>query len=307
MESKVNYTVVGAFVLLLMLMLIFIIIWLSGASNHRKYTTYLVLMHESVSGLTLNSAVKYNGVTVGNVKDISLNAHNPNQVSLLLDIEEGTPVKEDTHATLMSQGLTGLSFVNLTGGSEQSPLLKASENEAYPIIKTEPSLMLRLDTAVRQLSITLAGLSKDIREVLDKDNRLAVRNTLQNLDKLTTALAANAKQIDASVKSTHTILKNTAEASKKFPVLVNNLNHASVQVIDVTHKLSKASATTAMAMQDTRTFMQTVTHQALPQMVQTLNSLQSVSGQLKDLAIDLRQNPSMLIRGRQPFKPGPGE
>jgi len=307
MESKVNYTVVGAFVLVLTLSLIFFVVWLSGMKEHRKYTPYLIWMNESVNGLTINSAVKYNGVTVGNVKNISLNVHNPKQVRVLLDIEQDIPIKEDTRATLMSQGLTGLSFVNLTGGSEQSPLLKARKDEVYPVIKTEPSFMLRLDTAVRQLSITLTGLSQDIRGLLDKDNRLAVKHTLQNLDQLTTALAANAKQIDASVKSTQTILKNTAEASQQFPTLVNNLNNASTQVIEVSNKLSKASTSTTMAMQDARAFMQTVTNQALPQMIQTLNNLQGVSGQIKDVTADLRQNPAMLIRGRQPLKPGPGE
>lgn len=307
MESKVNYTVVGSFVLILTAVVIFLVIWLSGKSSSRQYTTYLVLMNESVNGLSVNSAVKYNGVTVGNVKDISLNAHNPNQVRLLLDIDADTPVKVDTRATLMSQGLTGLSFVNLTGGSPNAPLLKTEQDEVYPVIQTEASFMLRLDNAVRQLSINITDLSTDIRELLDKDNRLAVKNTLKNLYTVTAALAANARQIDESVKSTHLILKNTAEASERFPVLINNLNNASINVIEVTKKLDKASVATTAAMQDAHTFMQTISNQALPQALQTLNSLHSVSAQIKDLTMDLRQNPSMLIRGRQPLKPGPGE
>ncbi len=307
MESKVNYTVVGAFILFFIASLIFFIIWLSGTRDHRAYTTYLAIMNESVNGLTFNSAVKYNGVTVGDVNDIVLNTHNPNQVRVLLNIARDIPIKEDTRAMLMSQGLTGLSFVNLTGGSPTSPALKREKNQKYPIIKTKPSLMFRLDAAMRQLSITLTSLSKDVREVLDKDNRLAVKHTLQQIEQLTATLAANANQIDAGIKSSEIILKNTAKASQELPLLLNNLNRASVNVIAVTQKLSKTSEKTTVAMQDAHTFMQTVSHQVLPQAIQTLNRLQNASGQIKDLALDLRQNPAMLIRGRQSINLGPGE
>ncbi len=57
-------------------------------------------MHESVAGLGVNSAVKYNGVNVGSVKKTSLNNQNPEQVRLLLQIEEHTPITEGTTATL---------------------------------------------------------------------------------------------------------------------------------------------------------------------------------------------------------------
>lgn len=271
MESKVNYSIVGAFVIALIGLLVFFIVWLTGASNNKKYHIYLVLMDESVSGLTNNSPVKYNGVTVGNINSISLNVHNPNQVRLLLDIEEGTPIKEDTRATLMSQGLTGLSYVNLTGGSVTASLLKSGKDEAYPVIKSEPSLMFRLDSALRQVSVSLTELSQDMRDLLDKNNRIAVKHTLQNLDKISATLASNAKQIDASLKSTQLLLKNAADTSTRFPAVINNLNNASVGVIAATQKLTAASTAT------------------------------------KELAQDLKQNPAMLIRGRQPLKPGPGE
>ncbi len=72
MESNVNYTLVGAFVLVLTIALIIFITWLSTGFSTKHYKNYLVIMHESVSGLGNNSSVKYNGVNVGTVKKIYL-------------------------------------------------------------------------------------------------------------------------------------------------------------------------------------------------------------------------------------------
>lgn len=293
MESKVNYTLVGLFMVILTMVLIVGAIWLAGISNHKKYITYLAFMNESVNGLTDNAPVKFNGVSVGYVKAISLNDNNPNQVRLMLNIESDAPIKIDTHATLMSQGLTGLSFVNLSGGSIASPLLKAKPGKQYAIIKTEASFLLRVDGAIRQLTDTLTGLSTDVRKIVDNENQQAFKKTLQNLDQITAMLAKNAKQIDASIKSTQLMLKNTAQASQQLPKVIDNLN--------------QASHATIVTMKDSHAFIQATSSQALPQAIQTLDGLQTLSRQLKDLTGDFQQNPAMLVLGKQSAKSGPGE
>ena len=73
MESKVNFTIVGLFTLTLVAALIAILLWLgTGGRYYKVYDTYYAYMNESVSGLNLNAPVKYRGVEVGNVRDISL-------------------------------------------------------------------------------------------------------------------------------------------------------------------------------------------------------------------------------------------
>src|SRR5690606_13963340 len=101
METKVNYAIVGAFVLVLGAVLIAGALWLaSGGTLQKKYDPYLAIMAESVAGLNLNAPVKYNGVDVGKVREIQLDSANPERVRLMFAIERGTPVKEDTIAVL---------------------------------------------------------------------------------------------------------------------------------------------------------------------------------------------------------------
>jgi phospholipid/cholesterol/gamma-HCH transport system substrate-binding protein len=118
----VNYALIGGFVLGLGAVLVAILLWLaSGGAWQQKYDVYRAVLDESVAGLNLNAPVKYNGVAVGKVQGIALDKANPARVNLLFAIEHGTPVKEDTIAVLKTQGLTGIAFVELNGGSPASP------------------------------------------------------------------------------------------------------------------------------------------------------------------------------------------
>jgi phospholipid/cholesterol/gamma-HCH transport system substrate-binding protein len=106
---------VGAFVLTLGAALIAGVLWLaSGGSWQKQYDLYLAVVDESVAGLNLNAPVKYNGVDVGKVQDITLDSANPQQVRLLFAIEYGAPIREDTVAVLKTQGLTGIAYVELS-------------------------------------------------------------------------------------------------------------------------------------------------------------------------------------------------
>ncbi|MES2141721.1 MAG: MlaD family protein [Pseudomonadota bacterium] len=216
MESKINYTLVGAFVLILTVALIVFITWLSAGFTTKNYNTYLVIMNESVAGITTNSTVKYNGVDVGSVKQISLCKSNPKQVRLLLQIEEHTPITAGTTATLNSQGLTGITYIALQGSDADHAPLKIEPGEKYPIIKSTPSLFIRLDTALRDLTINMNQITQDINGVLGGKNPERFREILNNLNTTTNHLAAQSQQLDS-------ILINTAKSTQLFPSLIDTL------------------------------------------------------------------------------------
>ena len=151
MEPKVNYTLVGLFVALLGTALLAGVVWLSRTDYRGVYDRYYTYMTESVSGLSADSAVKYRGVDVGRVKEITLNPENPEEVRIALDLVRGTPVKVDTVAVLETQGLTGISTVNLTGGSRDAPPLAAKPGEKFLVIQSRPSFFFRLDLALSRV------------------------------------------------------------------------------------------------------------------------------------------------------------
>ena len=177
MEEKVNFAVVGVFVLVLSAALIGGVLWISsGRTYGTSFDLYHTYMNESVAGLNLNAPVRYRGVDVGRVKRIALAPGNVEQVQVTLAIESGTPVKVDTVAILSTQGLTGIAFVDLTGGSRDAPPLKAEPGAPYPVIRSGPSLMVRLDASLIDVAQTFknaARLTDELPQLVQRLQRSA--------------------------------------------------------------------------------------------------------------------------------------
>lgn len=278
MESKVNLAVIGLFVLILGALLIGGVLWLSGGKSYGKsYDTYLVYMSESVSGLNPDAPVRYRGVQVGGVRDISLAPGNVELVQLTLDIEHGTPVKQDTVAVLQVQGLTGIAHIDLAGGSREALPLQAKPDEKYPVIPTGPSLMLRLDSGITTLLANLNRSSENINALLDEENRAAMHRTLANLDRLSGALAGT-----------------------DLPQLLQRLQRSADRFDRMANALALAGTRTADTLGSVRA-------ETLPEARQAIAELRELTASLRRFSEALERNPGLLLQGRENLKPGPGE
>ena len=314
MEQRVNYALVGFFVLLLGGALIAAVVWLGAGTEHTQYETYVAYMKESVSGLNPKAPVKYRGVAVGQVRSIALDKNNPERVRLLLDIEKGTPIKEDTKAVLATQGITGIAYVELTGGNRESPPLKAKPGEEYPEIPTGPSLLLRLDQAVSTLLSQLSSVATNLNDVaervstlLDQNKQHAIANTLDNVERMTGALAERVNEMGDTVGHVNTILKNTAQVSAELPGLMNRVGDsvtAAQQTIDTVNKTaSSLDKLVNTAQHELSGFSRNTLSQINPVLIQ----MQQLSEALRRLGQELERHPNMLLFGRPEGRPGPGE
>ncbi len=300
METRFNYTMVGAFVVVLGLALIIIALWLSVGLRHENYKLYGTYMHESVSGLSINSPVKFNGVAVGYVSDIKLSKRHPQSVLLLLKIKAGTPIIKGTKSTLKVQGLTGLAYVSVSGGKLGSKPIKAKAGERYPMIQSKPSFYAHLDDTLEQVSSALQSL-------LSKENQENLQETLKNLQQVTTVLSKNSVALDKSIGDASVILDNTAKASKEFPQLVNQVQISAKSFQDMSKSITDTSNQVNATMRDVRIGVQAFTDQALPEGVLAMGDLKQLLVSLQHLNRTLEQDPSVLLRGKKPLPPGPGE
>src|SRR5688572_27588117 len=189
MEPKGSYAAVGLFVLLFGITIVITVLWLIGIGGGKK-SVFLVYMKESISGLTEDAAVKHRGVDVGKVSQITFSPEDPETILLKLEIDPETPVREDTKAQLEFQGLTGLAFINLVGGSRESPPLRQKRGEPYPVIEGRASMLARLDERVSELMESLKKTSDELGEVLGEVDSAALGQTLANLERVTGSLAA---------------------------------------------------------------------------------------------------------------------
>jgi len=301
METKVNYALVGAFVLTLSVAIVAGVLWISSGGTTRKdYDTYLAYSSESVSGLNRQAPVKYKGVEVGAVREIGLDPEDPQNVRLVLAIERGVPIKQDTVAVLSVQGLTGIAFLDLEGGSKDSPLLVPTGPGDFPVIATRPSLFRRLDTQVTALVADLSRAAQNVNQILDDDTRAALQRTASDLDTVVHAVAARSKTIDTVLVDAARTLENSARASAQLTELTRQVGRSA----DAVERAAEALRATAT---DATGGVQQLRADTLPALQRLLADARAVTASLAQLAQELERSPNALLVGRQPMPPGPGE
>jgi phospholipid/cholesterol/gamma-HCH transport system substrate-binding protein len=304
----VNYAVVGAFVLVLGAALIAAVLWIaSGGTLAKKYDLYLAIENESVAGLNLNAPVKYNGVAVGKVSDIALDPANPEQVRLTFAIERGTPIKEDTVATLKVQGLTGIAYIELAGGAQASPPLRATAAEPYPVIRTTPSLAARLENVLSTVLAKLDSTSNNVNALLSDANRAAFTSALTDIATLARTLAARKDTIDTGLRDAARTFDHSARASAQFGPTLDRIDRAADSVEKMGNEVARAGNNAARTVDTVGADVQHFTADTLPELQRLLGELSVLSTSLRRLSEQTERNPSSLLRGRSPVPEGPGE
>lgn len=298
---------VGIIVLVLFASLVSVGLWLSVGFNQKEYTLYTVYINESVSGLSEDSPVKYNGVQVGFVKKIRLNTNDPRQVELLLSIEDDIPITTSTFATLISQGITGVTYVGLSAGSSNLTPLQKMPGEPYPVIPTKPSLFNQLDTVLKEVAENVNKVSMQTQRIFNEENARYIRKSLANIDRFSTVIADDSAHIDRSLKNADIMLANVARASKDFPATMKELKSGILHFNQLMGTLGTAGKDISKTMVSGKKAVDKFSQQTLPPAVILLNRLNAISANLEEVSKELRQNPSVVLRGTKPPKPGPGE
>ena len=308
--------------MLLGAILIVAVLWLaSGGSLQKKVDLYLAIVQESVAGLNLNAPVKYNGVDVGKVQNIQLDPYNPEHVQLIFAIKRGTPIKVDTVAVLKTQGLTGIAYIELDGGTKNAAPLVATGQQKYPVIQTKPSLSTRLENILTTVLAKLDNTSSNIDSILSRENQAAFKNTLADIAIVSKTIAAHKTEIAAGIANAARTADNTARATQKLnPIVdkiepaIDQLNLTIAQMNRSAAAIEKAGQAAAIASTSAGKTVTSVganieryTAETLPEVQRLLAELNELSASLKRLSEQTERDPASLLRGRSTVPDGPGE
>lgn len=303
-----NYPLVGAFVLVLGAVFVAGVLWLaSGGAFQKSYDLYLAIVDESVAGLNLNAPVKYNGVDVGKVRQIRLDPGNPEQVNLLFAIEHGTPIRQDTVAVLKTQGLTGIAYVELSGGTRDALLLHASEGSDYPVIHTKPSLSARLENLLTTVLTKLDSLSSNVNAILSEENRSAFAGAVADIASVARTIAARKDALDSGITHAARTFENTSRATAQLGPVLDRIGRSADAVGKMGTEVARTSASAGKAVDAVGTDVQRFGAETLPELERLLEELTVLSASLRRLSEQTERNPASLLFGRRPVPEGPGE
>jgi phospholipid/cholesterol/gamma-HCH transport system substrate-binding protein len=216
METKANYVAVGGFVLICLLGLVVTLLWLAGAQYSQEYEYFQTSFKGPVTGLGNGTTVRYNGIDVGRVTDLKFDPNDPQKVIAMLQVKPALNIREDSEASIESQGLTGGSYVEISGGTKKSKGLVPAYSGQIPFIKSSPSTLQQLEESAPELFDKLNHAADKINVLLSPNNMKNFSGILgnlndvtANLNKITAPLAKDMPELDATIK-------NVAQASAKL-------------------------------------------------------------------------------------------
>ncbi len=331
MQTRPAYATVGLFVIVLSAAIIVTGVWFGFGDPKPAANSYVVYLTDSVAGLRMNSTVRYRGVDVGRVREIGLAPGDPGRVRLLVEIDRAVPVFTDTIARLSTQGLTGLSYVELSSEGRGEPLV-ADEGQAYPVIPSRPSLLTRIDSVGGELlarvdvaTLELTEAARNLAAVFNEPNREAVAASLADIRTVAATLGGRAETLGRGIDDLGALLANAAAAGERLPGLVEraertltgldahagSLADAARAVERLADTLRVESERLAGGIDRTTTLTEQeltrFSNETQPALTAMLHELEGAAGALRRLGETLERDPSLLLYGRRDRPLGPGE
>lgn len=203
METRANHVLIGVFTLLGLALLLLFGLWTARYQSAAAWQDYEIRFEQAVSGLSVGSAVQFNGINMGSVRELRLNSDDPRQVIAIIRIDSEAPVRTDTVARLSISGLTGVAFIQLRGGSPDNPRLLPGPDGRMPVIIAEESPLQRLIDASEDIASTASEVMLRVLDFLSEENADRVSATLDNIDAFTLALSSEKDLISEILRNAH--------------------------------------------------------------------------------------------------------
>jgi len=303
MYSRVNYTIVGIFVLLFGAGVIGFTFWLAKYGIQSEYALYKLQMTESVSGLSKDSTVRFRGVDVGHVSEIRINPNNIEQIEVILKIGANVPIKEDMRAHTEMLGITGLLAIEIDGGSNSSKPLISKEGE-IPVIQTTPSWFSKTSKGLGNMAENLSDLLQKAEKLLSNKNIKKLGNILENTDKMTAKAVGTLDEFNATVQvyreAVVKLNKDVHKAGNDFTKITDN-------TVPVLKALQKATENFNRFTLEAEKSLNRGDYNIKETFQPMLIDISILTEQLTDLTRELQQNPSSMLFKSRKHRRGPGE
>lgn len=310
MENRTYAIAVGLFALLFSLFLLFSFWWLSG--DHKSSSAYTVVSPLPVTGLSVESAVKFRGVNVGKVTAITLDKTTKNIILIDISVMDSLKLSEKSNAKLRMQGVTGLAFIDLDDTGDSSIPLLAEGGE----IPLQPSTIDKLLDNGPLLVSQLEALLKSSNALADTANQLLGSVDHEKLNQTLSNLERASRKLEPMLNTATTTFERMGNmASEQNQLMLSETLNSMQKTADAASPLLGELNVTArefrsMAQeieQSSQQLSHTLNHETLPRIHELTQNMNRKIRQFGGLLNHLEENPQSLILGKPPAKPGPGE
>jgi phospholipid/cholesterol/gamma-HCH transport system substrate-binding protein len=312
METRANYVAVGAFVLILLAGAFVAMIWLLRVQFRTEYSYFETHFAGPVTGLGNGGSARLNGIEVGRVHDIEFDPDDPKLVVVILELRAGLFIHSDAVASLETQGLTGVSYVEISGGTKDSPPLVAEPGARYPIIASKPSSFQAVVNGAPEIMARAAVIADRLSDLLDDQNRLAIAETLTNLRDVTAIFSHRAHEFDQIIADTAVTTHNLSGASDSLRDTLAKIDHEAGRIDGILNSAGDTAKKADQMVGDLATVIDAGKPQlrefattGVAQLTQLLSEARTLVASLNRVSAQLERDPTRLLFGdqREGYKP----
>lgn len=205
MERNINYTVIGSIFFAVVVCMVIFIFWIGRIGvDDSKYQAYEVYTDKEISGISINTPVKYKGITIGSVTSIGFDKDKLGTVKIGLNISSSIPIRKNSMVTPDSDGLAGLGYLSLEQSKDGSFIGKDDPH----ILNFKQNFMGKIASQADEVTKELLDVLKNIKDLTDTQNIKSISNIIRSLDSLSTTLAETKDEINGLSKNSNLLLSN---------------------------------------------------------------------------------------------------
>jgi len=297
----------GIFVTLLSVLLIAALIFIAGDKLMESWDYYYITYSDvSVNGLQVGGQVRYHGIEIGKVEEIKIVPDDVTKVRVKISVSEGTPVKTDTEAHLVLVGITGLKIVELTGGSNETLLLKPG-SEILPGVSILDNISGKAEVMAEKLELIM----NNILEITNSDNQDRISSILTSVDTILIANQEPINNIVVNLDSTTAELTELLHTSNEILARLNsiiqsgtidtmltNFEDISSELadLDIAELIDQMNLTVRQINSTVQKIDLTIVR-SQQDLLDTITSIREVADYLEDFSRRISEDPTILLRG----------
>jgi phospholipid/cholesterol/gamma-HCH transport system substrate-binding protein len=302
METRAHYVAVGAFVLAMIVLGFAAVLWLGRAQLTTQYTKYDIYFSGAVTGLSKDAAVNYSGVPIGKVSEIHLDENQ--QIRVTIEIEPNVVIKANDRASVETNILSGVSYIQISGGTREAQPLVAQEGQRYPVIRARYSGLASVTARAPQLIQKADDVLEDVDKLLNEKNRQAVGEILENVRVFSGELAEQKQEITKLVANANmalvaaSSLLGNVDRSYTGPDGLGNRAVTTLADFDTLAKnLSDTNRQLQLMLQDVRPGVRTFSQQTLSDVGALVADARQLIAELNRLTAQIERDPSRVLFG----------
>jgi phospholipid/cholesterol/gamma-HCH transport system substrate-binding protein len=236
----------------------------AGQGLWQQYDTYYVRYTDtSVGGIQVGGTVVYQGIAVGSIQSIEIDPGDVESIIVEIQVQDGTPIKTDVVARIVPVGITGISQIELSGGTQA-----AEEIDPGSFITPADSTFGQVTDSVTSILEGIEGVLSDIAQVLDRIDSDSIGNILARIDGM---LSDNEDTVSS---------------------LLQELNEAAAGLTGATGEIGGLVSSVTEVSGD----LELLVRRNGPEIEEAIESLNDTLRLLNNFAFQINNDPSLLIR-----------